>query len=70
MVGSWLTQAGVDLNLVKDALRHSNISTTLIYTRLGQDASRDAMEEHGKRILEAAGKSGPIEVVSGGSRKA
>ncbi len=69
-VGSWLTQAGVDLNLVKDALRHSNISTTLIYARLGQDAARDAMEEHGKRILEAAGKMHPVEVATGGGLKA
>ena len=30
-VGSWLTQGGVDLNRVKDALRHANIETTSIY---------------------------------------
>ncbi len=61
--GSWLSQAGVDLNLIKDALRHANISTTLIYARLGQDAARDVMEEHGQRIMKAAGKSAPAEVV-------
>ncbi len=55
-VGSWLTQGGVDLNKVKDALRHSNISTTLIYARLGEDPVRDAMEGLGEQLLEAVGK--------------
>ena len=64
-VGSWLTQSGVDLNLIKDALRHASLSTTLIYSRLGADAARDAMEAYGQRILEAAGKRGPREVVQG-----
>ncbi len=62
-VGSWLTQGGVDLNRVKDALRHANISTTLIYARLGEDAAKPVMEEHGRRILKAAGKHRPAEVV-------
>ena len=62
-VGSWLGQDGVDLNLIKDALRHSNISTTLIYVMLGEDAAKPVMEEHGRRILEAAGKHKPAEVV-------
>ncbi len=61
--GSWLAQAGVDLNRIKDALRHANISTTLIYARLGDDAVKPAMEEHGRRLLKAAGKSAPGEVV-------
>ena len=68
-VGSWLSQSGVDLNRIKDALRHQNISTTLTYARLGEDASREVMEEHGKRIMEAAGKSRPVEVVTGGGGK-
>jgi integrase len=54
-VGSWLTQSGVDLNIIKDALRHANIATTLTYARLGDDAARDAFEKHGERITEAAG---------------
>ena len=62
-VGSWLSQDGVDLNRIKDALRHSSISTTLVYARLGEDAAKPAMEEHAKRILEAAGKHKPAEVV-------
>ncbi len=68
-VGSWMTQAGVDLNVVKDALRHSNLKTTLTYARLGADPAREAMEAHGKRILEAAGKRGPVEVVRGGAKE-
>ena len=68
-VGSWLTQHGADLNLVKDALRHASISTTLTYARLGADPARAAMEAHGKRILEAAGKRGPREVVGGDAKE-
>ncbi len=64
-VGSWLSQHGADLNLVKDALRHASISTTLIYARLGADPAREAMEDHGRRILEAAGRRGPKEVING-----
>lgn len=68
-VGSWMSQAGVDLNLIRDALRHSNIGTTLIYARLGKDAARDAMEDHARRILEAAGRRGPLAVIEGGGGK-
>ena len=68
-VGSWMTQDSTDLNLIKDALRHANISTTLTYARLGQDAARDAMERHGQRILEAAGKAGPRPVAAGDGKK-
>ena len=64
-VGSWMSQAGTDLNLVKDALRHADIATTLIYARLGEDSAREAMEDHGRRILEAAGRRGPKEIVNG-----
>jgi hypothetical protein len=60
-----MTQGGVDLNMVKDALRHQNISTTLIYARLGADPAREAIEEHGRRILKAAGRKGPLAVVGG-----
>ncbi|WP_119458533.1 site-specific integrase [Rhodospirillaceae bacterium SYSU D60014] len=62
-VGSWMTQAKVDLNTIKDALRHANISTTLTYARLGADPAREAIEEHGQRILAAAKKAEAAEVV-------
>jgi integrase len=55
-VGSWMSQSKVDLNTIKAALRHSSISTTLTYARLGSDPAREAIEEHGRRILAAAGK--------------
>jgi len=61
-VGSWMTQARVDLNTVKDALRHSSVSTTLIYARLGSDPAREAFEEHGRRIMAAAGKDPDVVV--------
>ena len=69
-LGAWMTEAGVDLNRIKSALRHADIATTLIYARLGQDAAREPMEEHGRRILEAAGRRGPLVVVEGGGKKA
>ncbi len=68
-VGSWLSHSGIELNLIKEALRHANISTTLAYARLGQDVVRDAMEDHGRRVLEAAGRRGPLVVVEGGAGK-
>ncbi len=62
-VASWLSQGELDLNRIKDALHHANIETTLIYARLGEDAAKAAMEEHGRRMLEDAGKHRPTEVV-------
>jgi integrase len=69
-VGSWMSQAAVDLNTVKDALRHQNVSTTLTYAQLGADPARAAMEEHGRQILEAAGRKGPLAVVGGSDGEA
>ena len=54
-LGSWMSQASIDLNTIKEALRHSSISTTLTYARLGADPARQAMEEHGRRVMEIAG---------------
>ena len=62
--GSWLSQEGIDLNTIKDALRHANISTTLTYARLGADPARKAMEAHGVKVLAAAGRDKPGEVVT------
>lgn len=58
-VGSWMTQSGVDLNTIKEALRHADVATTLTYARLGQDAAREPMEALGKQIMEVAGKNRP-----------
>ena len=59
-VGSLLTSGGVDLNRIKEALRHSEISTTLIYARLGEDPVREAMEDHGRRLMDMTGKVRPV----------
>ena len=63
--GSWMTGAGVDLNLIWDALRHADLTTTLTYARLAKDAAREPMEEHGRRIMEAAGRAGPVAIDGG-----
>ncbi len=60
-VGSWMTDDGVDLNRIKNALRHANISTTMRYARLGDDAAREPLERHGKRIIEATGRVRVVE---------
>ena len=65
--GSWMSQASVDLNVIKEGLRHANISTTLSYARLGQDPAREAFEEHGQRVMAAAERAGPLLVVDGGA---
>ncbi len=61
--GSWLSQAGVELNTIKEALRHASLSTTLIYARLGADPARAAMEEHGRKVMEIAGRQRLVEGV-------
>jgi integrase len=61
--GSWLAQAGNDLHLVGSILGHRNLSTTRIYARLGQDVMHRALDEHGVRIMAAARKNQPAEVV-------
>ena len=63
-LGSWLSQDSVDLNQIKEALRHASISTTLTYARLGADPARAAMESHGEKVMQIAGKARPV---SGGS---
>ncbi len=59
-VGSWLSRDSVDLNQIKEALRHTSISTTLTYARLGADPARNAMERHGERIMKVAGSVRPV----------
>ena len=62
-VGSWMSQSKVDLNTIKDALRHASIATTLTYARLGADPAREAIEEYGQRVLAIAGKTEPADVI-------
>ena len=49
-VGSWMATSGASLPLIGKVLNHSNASTTQIYARLSEDATRTALEEHGARI--------------------
>jgi len=59
-VGSWLAQGGSSLHLIGRVLGHSNESTTKIYARFGQDHLKDALEVHGKKIMEIAGKQAVV----------
>jgi integrase len=62
-VGSWLAQAGNSLHLIGRVLDHSNASTTAVYARFGEDAVRNALEQHGARIMGIAGLAPTAEVV-------
>jgi integrase len=61
-VGSWLAQAGNSLHLIGRVLNHSNQSTTAVYARFGEDSVRAALEQHGARIMGAAGLTKTAEV--------
>ena len=56
-VGSWLAQRGSSLHLIGQVLNHSNASTTQIYAHFAQDHVRTALDDHGSRLVEIAGKS-------------
>jgi integrase len=62
-VGSWLAQAGNSLHLIGRVLNHSNASTTQVYARFGEDHVRAALEQHGARIMGAAGLAPVADVV-------
>ena len=49
-VGSWMATSGESLPLIGKVLNHSNASTTQVYARLAEDATRTALEKHGARI--------------------
>jgi len=68
-VGSWLAVAGADLHLIGKVLNHSNIATTQVYARFSQDVVHKALDDHGARIMEVAGKRKPAEVVELRERK-
>jgi integrase len=62
-VGSWLAQSGNSLHLIGRVLNHSNASTTAIYARFGQDNVRQALDDHGRRLM-AIAKGETAEVIS------
>ena len=51
-IGSLLAQSGSSLHLIGRVLNHSNASTTQVYARFAQGHVRDALEDHGKQIME------------------
>src|SRR4030095_10804001 len=62
-VGSWLAQSGNSLHLIGRILNHSTQSTTAVYARFAQDHVREAMEKHGKQLLDVAKQKPTGEVV-------
>ncbi|GBE07061.1 MAG TPA: site-specific integrase [Phycisphaerales bacterium] len=70
-VGSWLAQSGNSLHLIGRVLNHSNTSTTAIYARFAQDQVRNALEQHGQKIMGIAGQKPTANVVklNSGKRK-
>lgn len=51
-VGSWLAIKGTSLPLIGKVLNHSNVSTTLIYSRFSQDPVNEIMNSHAHSIAE------------------
>lgn len=50
-VGSWLAESGASLALIGKVLNHTCPSTTSIYARFSQDPVRNALNEHGAKLL-------------------
>lgn len=57
--GSWLAMSGASLPVIGKVLGHRDTAATQVYARLAEDAGREALEDHGRRLLEAAGGSLP-----------
>ncbi|MBX9671318.1 MAG: tyrosine-type recombinase/integrase [Candidatus Obscuribacterales bacterium] len=53
-VGSWLAQSGNSLHLIGRVLNHSSQSTTAIYAHFAQDHVKEALDNHGKQLLQIA----------------
>lgn len=49
-VGSWLAMAGASLPMIGKVLNQTSSSTTQIYARVQDEATRQMLEEHGDRI--------------------
>lgn len=64
-VGSWLATSGHSLHLIGKVLNHSNASTTQIYAHLSDDPIKQAMENHGVKILEFATVKKNLENITG-----
>jgi hypothetical protein len=55
---------GNSLHLIGRVLNHSNASTTQVDARFGEDSVRAALEQHGARIIGAAGLAPSANVVA------
>lgn len=55
-VGSWLAQSGNTLHLIGRVLNHSDQATTAIYARFGEDNVRQALEDHGEKMMALTNK--------------
>jgi integrase len=55
-VGSWLAQSGVSLHLIGDVLNHRDLRTTLGYAYFQTQQRRDALNNHGGKVLSLAGE--------------
>jgi integrase len=53
-VGSWLALSGVSLPMIGAVLNHTQPSTTAVYARLQDEATRGALEAHGAKIAALA----------------
>ncbi len=62
-VGSYMAMSGASLPLIGDVLNHTNPSTTQIYARFGNDASRVALESIAATVRNASGKPDEPKVV-------
>ena len=63
-VGSWMAQGGASLLVIQKGLHHESYRSTLVYSRLSQDPVKEAFESHDTRLLAAAGKRKPGELVA------
>jgi integrase len=58
-VGSWLASYGdASLPVIGRILHHTQPATTQVYARLSADPAREALESHGRRIMEKARPNG------------
>lgn len=63
-LGSWQAGLGHNLAVIQKSLGHSDISTTMIYSRINLDPVRHAVEEANTAMLAAGGVGTPADVVS------
>lgn len=59
-VGSLMAQAGVPLQVIGEILNHTHPAVTKVYARLGESQPREALETHGRHLLDLAGDSEPL----------